>query len=255
MIAMRRELVITCLLLCAACEASIDGRPNPGGTIDAAASGDDAMTSTQPDAPAQAQCTSRVVYLNFDGVTLTDAAASDATQNRASWMNKASGTIPPFQQGNSNRAQIITDITNGVRQQLSQFPITVVTTRPATGPYVMIVYGGTAQDAGSNYGFAVNELDCDESEKSDVAWISNNYTTTLRHVNTTIGAIGFGLGLTATTDVNDCMCSWANNCQKDQSQPCTLSTNIARDPNATQLCPNAGATQNEVAAFVKAFCE
>lgn len=241
------------MLLCAACEASIDGGRRNNVLTDASTSGDDGSTTTQIDAAPT--CSSRVVFLNFEGQTLQDALASDATQNRASWLNKASGTATPFLTGVGNRAQIIADITAGVRSALSQFPITVVTVRPATGPYVMIVYGGNATDVGSNYGFAVNELDCNESEKSDVAWISNNYTTTLRHVNTTIGAIGFGLGLTATNDVNDCMCGWANGCIKDHSQPCTLNTNIARDPGAQQTCAGAGATQNEVAAFTAAFCQ
>jgi hypothetical protein len=250
---MRRGILVACLLLCAACEASIDGGRINSITTDASGSDIDAPPQQQIDAAPT--CSSRVVYLNFEGQTLQDALASDATLNRASWLNKATGTATPFLQGNGNRAQIITDITTGVRSALSQFPITVVTQRPATGPYVMIVYGGNATDVGSNYGFAVNELDCNESEKSDVAWISNNYTTTLRHVNTTIGAIGFGLGLTATNDVNDCMCGWANGCIKDHSQPCTLSTNIARDPNAQQTCQGVGATQNEVAAFTAAFCQ
>jgi hypothetical protein len=253
---MRWEIVVACSML-AACEASIGGeRSAIVNDADNGSSGDDADTVMPGmDAPSGPSCMNgRVVYLNFEGQTLNDAAASDATLNRASWMQINSGTAPKFLANNANRANIIAAITQGVRDGLSQFPVTVVTQRPATGPYVMIVYGGSAQNVGSNYGMAVNELDCDDSEKSDVAWISDNYTTTLRHVNTTIGAIGFGLGLTATTDVNDCMCGWANNCNKDHSQPCTLGTNIARDPNATQRC--AGTTsQNEVAAFSKAFCE
>ncbi|HLL23132.1 MAG TPA: hypothetical protein VK427_13420 [Kofleriaceae bacterium] len=248
---MCRALTVLCALLAHGCEASIEGGPrqgaNDGGTSDAF------TASTTPDA---AQCANgRVVYLNFEGVTLTDAAASDATQNRASWITgQTQGTATPFLQGVGNRAQVIADITTGVTNALAQFPVTVVTQRPATGPYVMIVYGGTAAAVGSAYGFAVNELDCDDSEKSDVAWISNNYTTTLRHVNTTIGAIGFGLGLTATTDVNDCMCGWANGCDQDQTQLCKLTPNIARDQAASQRCGNL-ATQNEVATFKTAFCQ
>ena len=42
----------------------------------------------------------RSVYLNFEGQALTrNAAASDATQNQASWMNKANGTAPAFRAG------------------------------------------------------------------------------------------------------------------------------------------------------------
>ena len=60
----------------------VDGGTTPG--IDAGAQpGIDAA----PDAPACAN--GRVVFLNFDGVTLTDALASDATLNRASWMTTA----------------------------------------------------------------------------------------------------------------------------------------------------------------------
>ena len=253
---MRREIAIACVLLFAACEATIEGGRIAATTDATTSSGDDSGSTTQNDGMPTAQCASRVVYLNFEGQTLMDAAASDAVNNRASWMNKATGNATPFLQGVANRTQIINDITLGVRAQLSQFPVTVVTARPAAGPYVMIVYGGTATEIGSNYGSAVNELDCDDSEKSDVAWISGDgYTTNQRHINTTIGAIGFGLGLTATTNVNDCMCGWANGCMKDHSQACTLSTNITRDVNATQRCAGAPATQNEVATFSSAFCE
>lgn len=248
------------VLSTAACEATL-GAPggsgnNPGGA-DAPGSpgGGDAMGPSDgpgPDAPA---CfNGRRVYLNFDGQALSDAAVSDATLNRASWMNRATGAAPPYKQGDPNRAALIQQIVTGVTQQLAGFPITVVTTRPATGPYVMIVYGGTAQDVGSNYGVGVMELDCgDTTTKSDVGWITDTISVQ-RAINTTIGAIGFGLGLTATTDPLDCMCGWANNCQSNNNVACTLTPGIARDPNASQLCPGV-TTQDEVATFAKAFCE
>ena len=44
--------------------------------------------------------------------------------------------------------------TPNVRSILSLFPVTVVTTRPATGPYVMIVFGGRANQVGSRFGIA-----------------------------------------------------------------------------------------------------
>ncbi|MGN6103959.1 MAG: hypothetical protein ACTHU0_02540 [Kofleriaceae bacterium] len=254
---MKRALAIA-VCLATGCEARIgDGNELVGGRDAPIRSGDDAdvlppLDAPEPDAPA---CfNGRVVYLNFGGVTLTDAATSDATQNRASWMQISQGTAPPFRQNAADRAQQIQAITDGVRAQLSSFPITVVTQRPAAGPYVMIVLGGTAQQVGSRYGVAVNALDCGDNTKSDVAWISDNSGSTQRVVNTAIGAIGFGLGLTATTDPNDCMCSWDNGCQPNNNAPCTLSPNIARDPNANQRC--AGLTsQNEVETFRAAFCQ
>jgi hypothetical protein len=244
-----RTLALCCLL--AGCGVRLEDRP--GGI-----SGDDDGLTPAGDAgidsDAAPVCSNgRVVYLNFEGVTLTAAGTSDATQNRASWMtNITQGTAPPFKAGATNRAQLIKDITDGVRGQLSSFPITVVTQRPAAGPYVMIVIGGTSNQVGSRYGAAVNTLDCGDAQKSDLAWISENLST-LRTVNSAIGAIGFGLGLTATTNPRDCMCSWDNDCTPDNSVLCQLTPGITRDPAARQRCGTL-TTQDEVATFDAAFC-
>lgn len=48
-----------------------------------------------------------------------------------------------------------------MRSQLAQFPISVVTARPASGEYVMIVFGGRASQVGSQFSGAVNQLDCE----------------------------------------------------------------------------------------------
>jgi hypothetical protein len=76
----------------------------------------------------------------------------------------------------------------------------------------------------------------------------------LQHIlNDAVGSIGFGLGLTATSDPNDCMCGWDNNCASNTGTPCVLTDGITRDPAARQLCPNAGTTQDEATAFRTAF--
>lgn len=241
-----------CCLATAACGVQLEERV--GGAAPGPLPGVDASIDAEPDATPQPRCSNgRVVYLNFDGVTLTRAATSDATQNLAGWMTIAQGTAPRYRSGASDRLQQIQAITDGVRQQLSSFPVTVVTQRPASGPYVMIVYGGVASQVGSSYGGAVMKLDCTDAQKSDLAWVSDNVGPTQRVVNYSIGAIGFGLGLTATNDPVDCMCGWANGCQQDQTGPCKLSTMINRDQNANQTCPGL-ITQNEEAAFDAAFC-
>jgi hypothetical protein len=105
---------------------------------------------------------------------------------------------------------------------------------------------------GSNFGSAVNQLDCGDTRPNDVAWIADSVTGQ-RAINTAIGAIGFGLGLTATGDPQDCMCGWDNDCRSDNTVACKLGSPIARDPEANQRC--AGTTsQDEVAAFRTAFC-
>jgi hypothetical protein len=248
---MRIALVVGLLL--SACQASVGGNRI----------GDDDVGVDAPDLPvvdadltdaAPACFNGRVVFLSFEGETLTQGP-SDARQNRASWMTIASGTAPPYRAADLDRTAQIQGIVDGVRAQLAGFPVTVVTTRPQSGEYVMIVYGGEPAQVGSRFGGAVQELDCDDATaRNDVAWVSDNVGATQRIVNFSIGAIGFGLGLTATLDPQDCMCGWDNDCNSDNSQPCRLSPNIDRDPNARQRC--AGVTkQNELQTFAKAFCE
>lgn len=247
-------VALAAALFGAACSAQISGGGGSGGQlvdVDAGSTGGPTTDAMPP--PTTPSCTSRTVYLNFEGQMLTQGP-SDATQNQAGWMTIPSGTAPPYLSGNANRAAAIQTITDGVRMELSQFPITVVTTRPASGNYVMIVFGGQNTAVGSKYTGAVNQLDCGDQRPNDVAWISDGVTPVQHVINDTIGAIGFGLGLTATSDPMDCMCGWANNCQSIDTAPCTLGSPIARDTTASQTCSGAAARQDEVATLHNAFC-
>jgi hypothetical protein len=223
-------------------DAPLTDAPNPVPVIDAA---------PLPTVPP-ALCASRSVYLNFDGVTLTQGP-SDATLNHASWMQIPAGTAPPYQLGNPDRDAMIQAIVDGVQKQLAAFPITVVKARPTSGEYVMIVLGGTASAVGSRFAPAVNTLDCGDVQHNDVAWIADAVSPPQRVINSAVGAIGFGLGLTATTDRNDCMCNWDNTCQPINTAPCKLGSPIARDPAANQRCTGL-TVQDEVATLHDAFC-
>jgi hypothetical protein len=252
------RIALPLVLVASACGAQIaDGADTNGHLLDAGgATPIDAAPGSPPiDAPpTSTTCTARVLYLNFDGQQLTRGAPSDATQNIASWMNGTTGTAPRYHDGDSGRDIEIQTITDGVRTLLAGFPVTVVTTRPASGQYVMIVLGGAAGDVRSRFTDATTSLDCGDTAPNDVAWISDQVAPLQHVINDAIGAVGFGLGLTATTDPNDCLCGWANDCQSTTTTACTLGAPIARDPQAGQLCPDAGATQNEVTTIHDAFC-
>ncbi len=274
MVLVRSRIAIVAVV--AACGAELTGgTPSPGATVDAPGGaladarvdgsiatpdGPASTVDASPDATSPCVSNGRVVYLNFDGVMLTDGAASDATQNRASWIIDGLGTrtAPPYKLGDPNRTAEMTVITAGVTQLLSTFPITVTRTRPAAGPYVMIVFGGTKTQVGSLYTFAVNTLDCPDAVASDVAWISESTVGTQRMINYAVGAIGFGLGLTATGDPTDCLCSWGNDCSPDVTGPCRLTDGIVRTPAINGLnCPAApaGQMQYETQTFRTAFCQ
>lgn len=246
------RIALPLALLASACGAQIaDGADPQGHILDAGAGGGSGGHDAPPTATA---CAARTLFLNFDGQALTRGAPSDATQNLASWMTSATGTAPRYHADDPGRDVEIQTITDGVRTVLAGFPITVVTTRPAAGQYVMVVLGGSQDDVHSRFSGAVDTLDCGDTAPSDVAWISDQVAPLQHVVNDVIGAVGFGLGLTATGNPDDCMCGWANDCQSSNTAPCTLGAPIARDPDATQLCPAAGASQNEVTAFHDAFC-
>jgi hypothetical protein len=251
---MTPRLLALALVTCAACGAQLSDGPDPSlGNINAvpdAGGGDGGGSGGGGTAPPQ--CASRSVYLNFEGQKLT-RGPSDAALNQASWMQIAEGTAPPYLGGNPDRGTAIQAIADGIAAQLAQFPLQVTTRRPASGSYMMLVFGGTAADVGSNFGGAVNQLDCGDARPSDVAWLSDNGKSTQRAINTAIGAIGFGLGLTATSDPRDCMCGWDNACTRDDSVACRLGSPIARDPKARQLCPDL-TPQDEIGAIRTAFC-
>ena len=257
---MVRWLALSLVLSTAACGARLDTanqqQTDAGGgsgpsTIDASGGGGDAAVDAAPDAPA---CfNGRVVYLAFEGVTLTHAANDDATQNQARWIGVSTASLPPYHAANTNRDGQISNITSAVQSILAGFPITVVTTRPATGPYVMVAFGGTGQDVGTNYTYATSWHDCGDTVKSDVAWVSDVVPTS-KAADFAVGAIAWALGLQGTNDPSDCMCGWANGCQQLSSH-CALHGPILTTPASAPAfdCPGL-ASEDELAAFSQAFC-
>ncbi len=210
------------------------------------------MIDAAPDAKVCAN--GRVVFLNFNGVTITAAATSDARQNQASWIG-ANVTVPAYRAGQGTRATMITDITNLTRASLAMFPVTVVTTRPASGEYIMITFGGD----GTLFGFpnntpAITGFNCGATARNGIGWAADA-NTAQQAANVAVGAIGISLGLTGIVEnkPTDCLCGWGGAvCPPDISQACTLATAVLRNTNN---CPADPATQNEVAAFDSGFCK
>jgi hypothetical protein len=212
-----------------------------------------------PDAPIDATpvqvCSNgRVVYLHFTGnleLRDTGAGQTDATQNRAEWLAVDDADIPAYKAQDANRLTEIQEITAAIRLTLGAFPITVVTERPAAGPYHMVVFGGNSSELGNNNNVgALTGYDCQNQIKNNVVWVGERFPpqTTADFV---VGAIGLGLGLSGTLEPGDCMCGWGNICQPSAGM-CTLSSSILNDGGC-----NGGTRQqqNEIAAFRREFCE
>jgi hypothetical protein len=247
-----RGLWVVLLLL--GCNARLGGHASGAGDPDGGpiGNGGSGQGSNPSDAAPDAQvCTSgRVLYLEFEGATLTAAnTASDATLNQAVWLGVGTATLPKFRPNAGDRATQIADTVTAIQTALAGFPeIQIVTTRPIAGPYFMIGFGGAHQTANVPYLYAVNRLDCnDAATKSDLAWVFEDAESPQRAANFAIGALLFGLGATGTTDSNDCMCGWLTNCTAGNG-PCTISTQIT----ATTGC-NANNPVDET-TYLQGFC-
>ncbi|HPH65969.1 MAG TPA: hypothetical protein PLF40_09510 [Kofleriaceae bacterium] len=222
-------------------------------TVDSASIIDAApIVDAAPDAKVCAN--GRVLFLNFDGVTLTTAATSDARVNQINW-NATNVVVPPYLAGQANRATMITDVTTKTRAILAMFPVTVVTTRPTSGEYIMIAFGGN----GSLFGFpsntpAVTGYNCGGTMRNGVGWVADG-NTAQQAANVVVGATGISLGLTGVVEnlATDCLCGWGGAaCTPNIAQACTLATAVMRN---TAVCPGDPAMQNEVAAFENGFCK
>jgi hypothetical protein len=168
-------------------------------------------------------------------------------------MGVASTTIPKYRPNDADRATQEMNITSAVQTALAQYPITVAITRPAAGPYVMVVFGGTNTQLGTQYAGATANHDCGDTVKNDVAWVADNIQGVTAS-NYALGGIGWALGLDGTTDPTDCMCQWASTCTPN-GQPCTLHGSLPSSINPGQAtsCKN-GAAQDEIATYRTAFC-
>jgi hypothetical protein len=256
---------VLCALVLAGCgKASLGGDDTGSGSgTDAAGSDTGSATDAAVDdasLDASACANGRKLYLEFNGVTLTQALTSDSTMNKAKWLTAASSAVPPFRDGGAARDNDITAITDGIKARLAQTPIEVVTTRPAAGPYVMIAFGGTNTAAGGTvatiYGGAVSYHDCGDVVKNDLAWVSDlsSFSTDLV-ANFAIGAVGWGMGLDGGDATTDCMCDWANNCIPPGTGVCTLTDGAASSITASGETACHAGTQDELTTFATGFCQ
>jgi len=123
----------------------------------------------------------RTIYAVFDGVTLTrvtDAYQEDATQNRSYIVNSSTEVIPAFDPSDiygtygMTRAQVISGIVSWMNTAYAPYDVTITTTRPASGPYTMVVFGGTAQavigESGGTLGISLG--DCGDQLPSQVVF-------------------------------------------------------------------------------------
>lgn len=123
----------------------------------------------------------RIVYLAFDGITLTrvqNAADEDATTNKSWIVDNSTETIGAFQTsqlsstGGLSRSQIINRVINDLYASHADFDVEFTTTRPTSGQYNMVVFGGTCSSVTGSSGCAGIAMgDCGDFLPSNITFV------------------------------------------------------------------------------------
>ena len=161
----------------------------------------------------------RIVYLNFEGVILTASNSNDDARNNVSAILAGavapgqSRTIPQFQPshlggstGGLSRAQIINRVVQDMYAIHAPYNIEFVTTRPTSGTYHMVVFGGNCSTIAGQGGCAGIALqDCGDFLPNNIVFVFPG-SLRLADMATTAAQEGaHAFGLTHTLDQADVM--------------------------------------------------
>lgn len=160
----------------------------------------------------------RVVYLNFDGVTLTASNTSDdATTGKSAILAAAiqpgqSRAIPAFNvnelasTSGLTREQIISRVVSDMYASHAPYNIEFVTERPTSGNYSMVVFGGTCQTVAGQSGCAgIALLDCGDTMPNNITFAFPYGLRVADLASTASQEEAHAFGLAHTTDTTDIM--------------------------------------------------
>lgn len=183
------------------------------------------------------------VYLNFsDGTeTLAPGPVDDAPRNVSSLLRApaSTGPYPAFAwptllDGSVSRRDLVRQVARQVHELFLPYNVTITTTRPAEGPYTMVVIGGAPEDLGIDVPHAgIAFMDCDHQQPSNVVFaFPGRLWGNLRGLVVTIAhEAGHALGLEHTASPRDLMFP-----RVDAAQAAFL--DAEQDVSGTKLCGN-----------------
>jgi hypothetical protein len=171
------------------------------------------LRGLQTDVRPHALGENTTLFVNFDGVSLSECNPSNSARN-CSWYNYEA-PFEPF----SGTIQTKVGVLQAMRNDVADFGVRVTATRPEGGDYTMVVYGGTEEDYGALGSAPAG--DCDDALPNQIAfahldgelntWVNGGATTALHeaahswgldHINTE-GAIMFPSGNNSPTYFRD----------------------------------------------------
>lgn len=196
------------------------------------------------------------LFLDFDGVTL-GSGSDDATMNTSALVTGPT-TLPSYlgSDGSADRGSAIAAIAAEVEDILEPYQVTVVTARPASGTYMMVV----TTDAPSS---KLQCTDCPGDAPADCGAVDSpiafNFgggsALPLHGVTAdTVAELGLTvLGIPTSAVPNDCMCFSDANCTFPPSMECTIGGAGTAISQTKPGCPATGTVMDENGLFLDGF--
>lgn len=159
----------------------------------------------------------RIVYLNFEGVTLTSANNTDNATTDTSYIISATTApgstlyIPAFSPsdlgstGGLSRDQIISRVIDRLYASHQAFDVHFVTARPTSGPYSMVVIGGDCETVAGASCAGVALLDCGDSNPVNISFVFPPGLRVDDLATTAAQESAHAFGLAHTDDTDDIM--------------------------------------------------
>ena len=242
------------LVLCAACGGGTSDHSSP----DAPAGGGDAP---RPDGPATdappGTALSRTLYINTEGLTLAPGS-DDATMDKTSLISTAT-TATKWLANDAQRSTKIAALVTQIQTTLAAYNVSIVSTRPAAGPYDMVVItDSTSQSFGFGAGQGgASPVTCSTIPSAISLLFGSSYAgfTDVKLRNTfasyAIAQFGIDAHVPMSAKNQDCMCYAGQSCGP-LTGPCTIGgpgTPIMQP----DLCGFGSATMDEGAQFLAAW--
>jgi len=156
----------------------------------------------------------RILYLNFDGATIK-SGSDNATQNTSRIIRFTSRAIPgltkedlnPSSVGELSLQQIKDIVVDNVRFHMQPYNVEVVTERPSSGSYHMIVFS-PKDDCETIAGATcagIAPLDCSDNNPSNIVWVFAGGLRVSDLATTSSHEAAHSLGVFHTLDTKDIM--------------------------------------------------
>jgi hypothetical protein len=162
-----------------------------------------------------------VVYVHFDGLFVM-SGSRDLPLQDVSALLTAPFEPPPFMDGDPGRDAAIADLLAGARAILAPYDVELVTERPASGVYDMVVVGGQSIDAPGLDPDLDGAFDqrCDDTG-ANIILVFERATDVDDYVSILVGGIGGANRVPLSDLAGDCMCWTGKACVRD-GEPCTI---------------------------------